>query len=95
MLYAIVQGIKFDLGKGIIESTYGRYTRALIHPSLITLLCRLVEVPMHESEEKFTHRLPMPLPKIKHGDADDMEVKDATKELEDDTEADEAPRDQQ
>ena len=36
MLYAIVQGIKFDVGnvieRGIIESTQGRCTRALIHP---------------------------------------------------------------
>ena len=36
---------------------------------------------MHESEEKSTHRLPMPLSKIKHGDIDDMEVEDATEEL--------------
>ena len=37
LLYAIVQGIKFDVGhvieSGIIKSTQGRYTGALIHPS--------------------------------------------------------------
>ena len=39
LLFTIVQGIKFDVGhvikRGIIESTQGRCTRALIHPSLI------------------------------------------------------------
>ena len=55
---------------------------------------------MHESEEKSTHRLPMPLPKIKHGEVDDMEVEDAAEEqaeeeLGDNTKADEAPLDQQ
>ena len=42
----------------------------------------------------------MPLPKTKHGDADDMEDKDAVEEqakedLGDNTESDEAPRDHQ
>ena len=51
---------------------------------------------MHESQDKSTHRLPMPLSKIKHGDADDMEAKDVEEEqekedLEDDIKADEAP----
>ena len=55
---------------------------------------------MHESEEKSTHRLPGPLPKTKHGDADDMEAKDTVEEqeeeeLENDTKVDEAPRDHQ
>ena len=55
---------------------------------------------MHELEEKSTHRLPMPLSKIKHRDADDMEAEDvveeqAEEELGDDTKGDEAPRDQQ
>ena len=53
LLYAIVQDIKFDVGhvieRVIIESTQGQCTRALIHPSLITQLCRLAEVPMFES----------------------------------------------
>ena len=53
---------------------------------------------MHELEEKSTHKLPMPLPKIKHGDADDMEAEDvaedqAKEELRDDIEVDEVPQD--
>ena len=51
---------------------------------------------MHESEEKSTHRLSMPLPKTKHGDAYDIEDGDEIKEqveeeLGDDSEAKEAP----
>ena len=77
LLYEIVQGIQFDVGhviaRGIIESTKGRCTRALIHPSLITLLCQNAEVPMHDSKEKATHRLLVPLPKSKEGVHDDMD----------------------
>ena len=50
LLYAIVKDIKFDVGyvieRGIIELTQGRCTEALIHSFLITLLCRMAEVPM-------------------------------------------------
>ena len=51
---------------------------------------------MHELEEKYTHKLPVPLPKTKHGDVYDMEDNDAVEEQEkeelgDDNEADEAP----
>ena len=104
LLYAIAQSIKFDvrnvIERWIIEYTHGRCTGALIHPLLITQLCHLVEVPMHESKENSTHRLPMPLLKTKHMDAVDIEAEDATKEqaeekLRDDTEVDEAPRDHQ
>ena len=104
LLYTIMQGIKFDVDnvieKGIIESTQGRCTGARIHPSLITRLYWLAEVPMHEPEEKSTHRLPVPLLKIKHGDAYDMEAEDVSKEqveekLRDDAKDNEAPRDQQ
>ena len=53
LLYAIVQGMKFDvvnvIEKGIIESTQRQCNGALIHPSLITQLCRLAKVPLHES----------------------------------------------
>ena len=77
LLYAFVQGNKFDvdnvIDRELIESTHGRCTGALIHPSLITQLCRLVEVPMHESEEKSTRRLPLSLPKSKDGASKDME----------------------
>ena len=77
LLYAIIQDIRFDVShvieSGIIESTQGRYTRALIHPSLITQLCQAVEVPMLESEEKSHHRLPLTLLKAKHGAPDDMD----------------------
>ena len=36
---------------------------ALIHPSLITLLCRMVEVTMSNFEEQSPHKLLVPLPK--------------------------------
>ena len=77
LLYAIIQGSKFDvvhvIERGIIESTQGRCTGALIHPSLITQLCHLAEVPMLESEEKSHHRLPLSFPKSKDGALDKME----------------------
>ena len=80
LLYAITQGIKFDVGhiieKEIIESTQGHCTRALIHPSIITQLCRVAEVLMLESEEKSHHRLPLSLPKSKDGASDNMEDED-------------------
>ena len=45
LLYAMTKGFQFDIGfvteRGLIESTQGRCTGALIHPSLITQLCRL------------------------------------------------------
>ena len=80
LLYAIVQGIKFDvkhvIERKIIESTQGRCIGALIHPSFITQLCRAVEVPIHESEEKSHHRLPLSLPKAKDGALDNLEDED-------------------
>ena len=40
VLYAMTKGFQFDIGsvieRGLIESTHGRFTWALIHPSLIT-----------------------------------------------------------
>ena len=53
--------------RGLIKSTHGRCTSALIHPSLITELCRSAGVPMLDSEEQVQQRLPIPLPKIKFG----------------------------
>ena len=42
LLYAMTKGFQFDIGfvieRGLIESTHGRCTEALIHPSLITQL---------------------------------------------------------
>ena len=78
LLYAIVQGIRFDVSHviegGIIESAQGRCTEALIHhPSLITQLCRAAKVPMLESGEKSHHRLPLTLPKSKNGAPYDMD----------------------
>ena len=35
---------------------------------------------MHGSKDKSTHRLPVPLPKTKHGDVDDMEAEGAIEE---------------
>ena len=106
LLFALVRGIKFDVGhvikRGIIESTQGRCTRALIHPSLIPQLCRLAEVPMLESKEKSPHKLPVPLPKTKNGSFDDMEDakagqrkvvgEQAKEESRDDEKTDESPR---
>ena len=70
-LYAMTKGFQFDTGsvikRGLIESTQGRFTRALIHPSLITQLCRLAEVPMLDFEEQVQQRLLIPLPKAKFG----------------------------
>ena len=80
LLYAITQGIKFDVDhvieKEIIESTQGHCTGALIHPSIITQLCRVAEVLMLKSEEKSHHRLPLSLPKSKDGAPDNMEDED-------------------
>ena len=77
LLYAIIHVIKFNVGhvieSGIIESTQGRCTGALIHPSLITQLCRAIEVPMLESEEKSQNRLPLMLSKAKNGVPDGMD----------------------
>ena len=74
LLYAIVQGIKFDVSHAlesrIIESTQGHCIGALIHPSLITQ--RATEVPMLESKEKSYHQLPLTLPKSKDGAPNDM-----------------------
>ena len=63
LLYAMTKGFQFDIGsviqRGLIESTQGRCTGALIHPSLITQLCRLAEVLMLDSEEQVQQRLPI------------------------------------
>ena len=75
ILYGITEIIKFDVGfvieRGFIESTQGRCTRALIHPSLITRLRRMGDVPMSGSQEKSPHKLPVPLLKQKDGSSQD------------------------
>ena len=83
-LYAMTKdfqfNVKFVIEWGLIESTQGRCTGALIHPSLITQLCRLVKVPMLDSEEQVQQRLPIPLPKAKFespGDSDEETDDDA------------------
>ena len=53
---------------------HGRCIGALIHPSLITELCRSAEVSMLDSEEQVQQHLPIPLPKVKfrsHDESDD------------------------
>ena len=44
LLYSMTKGFQFDIRmvieRGLTESTQGRCTEALIHPSLITQLCR-------------------------------------------------------
>ena len=71
LLYTMTKGLQFDIGfvveRGLIESTQGRCTGALIHHSFIAQLCRLVEVPMLDSEEQVQQCLPIPLPKAKFG----------------------------
>ena len=56
LLYAMTKGFQFDIGtvieRGLIESTHGRCTGALIHPSLITQLFRSARVPMLDSEKQ-------------------------------------------
>ena len=55
-LYAMTKGFQFNIGtiieRGLIESTHKRCTDTLIHPSLITKLCRFIGVPMLDSEEQ-------------------------------------------
>ena len=66
LLYAMTKGFQFNIEtvieRGLIESTHGRCTGALIHPSIITQLFRGAEVPMLDSEEEVHQRLPIPLP---------------------------------
>ena len=77
LLYATTKGFQFDIGSvlewGLIESTQGRCIGALIHPSLITQLCRMAKVPMLNSKEQVQQRLPIPLPKAKFGSPSDSD----------------------
>ena len=77
LLYAMTKGLQFDIGTvielGLIESTHGRCTSALIHPSLITELCRTAGVQMLDSEEQVQQRLPIPLPRVKFGSPDESD----------------------
>ena len=45
----------------------------IIHPSLITQLCRLAKVPMLDSEEQVQQGLPIALPKVKFGSPGDSD----------------------
>ena len=80
LLYVINQGIKFDVGhvihRGIIESTHGHCTGALIRLSLITQLCQNAKVSMLETKEKVHHRLPLSMPKAKDGAQDNVKDDD-------------------
>ena len=80
LLYTMTKGLQFDIGtvieRGLIETTHGRCTGALIHPSLITKLCRSAEVQMLDSEEQVQQCLPIPLPRVKFGSPDDDETDD-------------------
>ena len=79
LFYAMTQGFKFNIGsvieRGLIESTQGRCTGALIHPSLITQLCRQAKVPMLDYEEQVQQRLPIPLAKAKFESPGDLDEK--------------------
>ena len=69
LLYAMIKGLQFDIGtvieRGLIETTHGRCTDALILPYLITELCRSARVQMLDSKEQVPQRLPIPLPRVK------------------------------
>ena len=56
LLYAMTKGLQFDIGmvieRGLIETTHGRCTGALIQPSLVIVLCRSAGVQMLDSEEQ-------------------------------------------
>ena len=56
LLYSMTKGFQFDIGavikRDLIESTHGRCTGALFHPSMISELCRSVGVSMLDSEEQ-------------------------------------------
>ena len=77
LLYAMTKGFQFDIGIvfewGLIESTHGCCIGALIHPSLITELCRSIGVPMLDSEEQVQQCLPIPLPRVKFGSSDESD----------------------
>ena len=79
LLYVIVQDIKFDFGfvieNSILKAFQNRSTGALTHPSLITLLCKLAGVPMPESEEMTSPKIPVLVPKTKASStSQDMDV---------------------
>ena len=69
LLYAMTKGLQSDIGtfieRGLIETTHGSCTGALIPPSLITEVCRSVGVQMLDFEEQVQQRLPIPLPRVK------------------------------
>ena len=84
LLYAMTKGFQFDIGPviemGLIKSTHGRCTGALIYPSLITQFCQMAEVRMLDAEEQVQQNLPIPLPKAKFrslGDSDEETDEDA------------------
>ena len=53
LIYAIVKGYKFNVGKVIENSILeSAYHKAITHLSLITKLCKETEVPIKENEEK-------------------------------------------
>ena len=85
LFYAMTKKYQFDIRsvieRGLIELTQGRCIGAMIHPSLITQLCRLAKVLMLDSEEQVQQRLPIPLPKAKFespGDSDEETDEDAS-----------------
>ena len=77
LLYSMTKEFQLDvrmvIEQGLIESTQGRCTGALIHPSLITQLCRSAGVLMLDSEEQVQQCLPIPLPRVKFGSPDEFD----------------------
>ena len=73
----MTKGFQFDIviviERGLIDSTHRRCIGALIHPSLITQLCRSAGVPMLDSEEQVQQLLPIPLPRVKFGSPDESD----------------------
>ena len=69
---------------------------ALIHPSLITQLCRNPKLPMLEFKEKAHHQLPLSLPKAKDGapeNVEDEDKEDAVEQNDEDSEDEDSEAD--
>ena len=79
LLYSMTKEVLFNIEtvieRGLIESTHGRCTGVLIHPSMITELCRSVGVPMLDSEEQVQQRLSIPLSRTKFRNPNELDEK--------------------
>ena len=67
LLYEILMKFKFNMGN-IIKSSLleGDVGKSLIHPSLITQLCRDAQVVIESDEERSPFMAPLPFPIERH-----------------------------